>query len=404
METGIKNLNELEPAVCSALENLGYPEVTIKMTIGIVRTVIRLHCEQGKQQLDREITDDYFRQQAERYKNGEIGYAMSGVYKRAQSHLVQISSTGTIVYKRLSNRPRLPNEFECVLSELLQNKEWSLKTRKRQHDFSRSFFCWLNDRGYFALSDIHERIVREYLTESSKRMSGGGFYSVRMHLQRLLLFISEDGVLSESMNKMFLLHIPIEKKIKAFMPQEDIATILNAIDRTTAKGKRDYAIILLAATSGMRGIDIAMLTLESIDWRNGEIRIIQEKTGSALALPLTADVGKAVSDYITSARPHENPGQIFLSNRAPFNPLTARAFGAFLKCYCVKLGLPEWSFHAIRRSIATNMVTSGVSVITVAQVLGHRSINSTKQYISLDSSNLKKCALDFTGIQPGGVL
>ena len=71
--------------------------------------------------------------------------------------------------------------------------------------------------------------------------------------------------------------------------------------------------------------------------------------------------------------------------------------------YCVKAGLPkQWGFHAIRRSIATNMVTSGVSVITVAQELGQYSINSTRQYISLDSKNLMQCALDFNGIEIGG--
>jgi site-specific recombinase XerD len=71
--------------------------------------------------------------------------------------------------------------------------------------------------------------------------------------------------------------------------------------------------------------------------------------------------------------------------------------------YCVKAGLAkQWGFHAIRRSIATNMVISGVSVITVAQGLGQRSINSTRQYISLDSKNLMECALDVSGIEIGG--
>ena len=71
--------------------------------------------------------------------------------------------------------------------------------------------------------------------------------------------------------------------------------------------------------------------------------------------------------------------------------------------YCVKAGLNhKWGFHALRRSLATNMVTSGVSVITVAQELGQYSINSTRQYISLDSKNLTECALDFKGIEVQG--
>ena len=75
---------------------------------------------------------------------------------------------------------------------------------------------------------------------------------------------------------------------------------------------------------------------------------------------------------------------------------------ANLKNYCVKAGVPKRGLHSLRRCVATNMVTSGVSVITVAQTLGHATIDPTKKYISLDSQNLKECALDLSGIQIGG--
>jgi len=77
---------------------------------------------------------------------------------------------------------------------------------------------------------------------------------------------------------------------------------------------------------------------------------------------------------------------------------------ANLKNYCIKANVTKRGLHSLRRSIATNMVTSGVSVITVAQALGHATIDPTKKYISLDSQNLKECALDFSGIQTGGGL
>lgn len=187
------------------------------------------------------------------------------------------------------------------------------------------------------------------------------------------------------------------------MPADEIAAVLNVIDRTSAKGKRDYAFILLAAMTGLRGCDISELCLDSIDWRNGEIRIVQEKTLKALALPLTTDVAEAIREYILNARPASESNKVFLITKAPYNGLKSNSLNFALQSYRAKAGLTsQRGFHSLRRWFATNMVTSGVSVITVAQALGQSEIDSAKPYISLDSKNLKKCALDFSGIQVGG--
>ena len=123
-----------------------------------------------------------------------------------------------------------------------------------------------------------------------------------------------------------------------------------------------------------------------------------------MTLPLTTDVGEAIREYILNARPQSKSDKIFLNVKAPFSPMFRATINANFTNYRAKAGLTAvMGFHSLRRSVATNMVTSGVSVITVAQTLGHTSIDSTKQYISLDSQNLKECALDFNGIQGGGL-
>jgi integrase len=236
-------------------------------------------------------------------------------------------------------------------------------------------------------------------------MVGYSLDNTRRALKNLFLFLSENGSLSdlsEFMNKLCLFKIPVEKKIKPFMPQDEIAAVLNIIDRKTAKGKRDYAMILLAAITGLRSVDITKLTLDSIDWCNGEIKIVQEKTGASLALPLTTDVGESIYEYITKARPKSKSDKVFLRTISPFDGLS-NAIRTDFRRYCDKAGLStKRGFHSLRRSIATNMITSGVSVFTVAQSLGHTTIDSTRPYISLDSQNLKECALDFSGIRVGG--
>lgn len=399
----IENISDLESKVQSVFTELGYSKYMQDRMCVFTRKMIDLHNEQGKQQLDTDIVKNYVSYQEKRYQNGEISRSKINQHRKSGIYLTQIYNTGSIINKRHVKISTLPECFERVLSDILKNDEWSLKHRKTQHEHSNRFFRWLYAKGLVDLSHIYEHIVREYLTACATRMSGASLDSTRRMLKQLLLFIFKSDSLPKSINKLFLLKIPMNKKIQPFMPQDEIAAVLNVIDRSTAIGNRDYAMILLAATTGLRSIDITELTLDSIDWRNGEMRIVQAKTDVTLALPLTIDVGAAVREYILNARPKSSSERVFLCTNAPFNAMSRRVIGKRLNAYCEKAELAYvWGFHSLRRSIATSMVASGVSVITVAQALGHKSINSTKQYISLDSLNLKKCALDFTGIAVGG--
>lgn len=142
-----------------------------------------------------------------------------------------------------------------------------------------------------------------------------------------------------------------------------------------------------------------------IDWINGEIRIVQSKTERTLALPLTTDVGEALQDYILYGRPESGLPFVFLRAKSPAVQLGRTLPYQAFNTYREKLGLSKCSFHGLRRAVGTNMVVAGVPVTTVSQVLGHSGIDSTKQYISLDSVHLKKCALGLEGLLPesGGV-
>ena len=398
-----ENVHELESKAHEVYSGFGYSKNTIGVRLTIARALIRLHDEQGEEQLNDEVVVNYVKNQETRYLNGEICRGSFLVRRGVAEHLTQINDTGTIIHKRHKRHIGLPDYFERVLLDILANEKRNPKFNKEQHGRINTFFRWLTSRRHIDLRCVDENTVHEYLFDCSSRMVGHSLDKTRRALKELFLFLSDDGTLPKPLNKLFLFSIPIEKKIKPFMPQDDIAAVLNVIDRSTMYGKRDYAIILLAAVTGLRRIDIAELTLDSIRWRNGEIRIILEKTGKALALPLTTDVGKALSDYILNARPYSKSNKVFLCGRAPFRAINKETLSANLKKHCIKAGLAtNRGFHAIRRGVATNMVISGVSVITVAQALGHATINPTKQYISLDSRRLKECALDFHGIRVGG--
>jgi integrase/recombinase XerD len=398
-----KSIRNFDSKIYDVLTELGYSKGTLNKNLAVARKIIAMHNKQNKGTLDKDIVERYICEQEQRFKNGKIGRKTRNQQRKSAIYFMQIFEDGTIVNQRYKKPVNLPGNFCEYLSAIDDNGNWSVKHRKTQREFAIRFFSWLCHRKCYDSNCIDEKILQEYLSWCAALMSGSGLDSTRRSLKQLLLLVFNVTSLPHAINKLFMLKIPIDKKIHPFMPQDEIAAVLNVINLSTSIGKRDYAMILLGAVTGLRGIDIIELEMESIDWRNGEIKIVQSKTEVTLALPLTSEVGSAIRDYIENARPKTSTNKLFVSTTIPFSDMSRRSIGKRLNEYCKKSGLTTlWGFHSLRRSIATNMVMSGVSVMTVAQTLGHQSINSTKQYISLDSLNLKKCALDFSGIEIKG--
>lgn len=195
-----------------------------------------------------------------------------------------------------------------------------------------------------------------------------------------------------------------QKTLPCFTDDE-LRLIFKQIDRSTDKGRRDYAIFLISLRIGLRASDISKLKLTDINWAEKTVKIVQKKTKTALELPLPVDVGNAVADYILHSRYKTDNPHIFLRiRRSPSgSPIEPTSFNACLREYMEAAGIERtgWdgkSFHALRRTAGAKMVTAGVPVSTVAQVLGHNSIESSKRYISLDTERLRECCLDLGAI------
>src|SRR2546430_10584100 len=114
--------------------------------------------------------------------------------------------------------------------------------------------------------------------------------------------------------------VPRDATIPSVWDQELIVRLLGAVDRSSAKGKRDYAILLLACRLGFRAGDIRTLKLDNLRWAESTIEITQAKTSTPLTLPLTSEVGEALIDYLKSGRPQTTHREVFLKVNPPFDP------------------------------------------------------------------------------------
>lgn len=184
----------------------------------------------------------------------------------------------------------------------------------------------------------------------------------------------------------------------------EVDEVLSAIDTNTCVGKRNYAILSLAKTTGLRGSDIINLKLTDIDWRLGVISIVQSKTGVKLQLPLLFETGEAMKDYILNGRPTSDFPNVFLRCQAPYTALKSTAsLDAVIESHKKQVNISKtpWdgkAFHGIRRGLGRDLVLADTPITSVMQVLGHTNIDSTKPYIMLNSNELKKCALNFEDV------
>jgi integrase len=180
--------------------------------------------------------------------------------------------------------------------------------------------------------------------------------------------------------------------------QPEVDRILVAVDRSTPLGRRDYAILLLAARYGMRPSDIRRLTLDEIDWRGARIDLRQLKTGRPLALPLLPDVAIALSEYLRNGRPASSERTVFLRHCAPFEPFAAQnnlmaIMRKALRCAGLASRTGRHGMYLLRHTLATRLLASGRPIKTIADVLGHASTDTTYGYTRVDLAGLRAVAI-----------
>lgn len=182
---------------------------------------------------------------------------------------------------------------------------------------------------------------------------------------------------------------------------EEVRRVLAAIDRQSATGKRDYAMILTTARLGLRVSDLRQLGLGDLDWRAKTITIVQQKTARPLVLPLLDDVGWAVIDYVKHGRPDTACGKVFVKHRHPFDTFgNVSSLASRLSRHAARAGIefgPEevCGMHSLRGALAVAMIANATPIPVVSAVLGHASSDTTQgYYLRFDVERLRCCALD----------
>ena len=172
--------------------------------------------------------------------------------------------------------------------------------------------------------------------------------------------------------------------------------MLGAVDRRTPCGKRDYAILLLLVTYGLRAREVAALTLDDIDWKRDRLAIPGRKAGHSTAFPLSAVAGEALVDYLRHGPPPSSDDRhVFFRAVAPVRPVSRVAVSACARHYLLKAGIqvPRPGSHTLRHTCVQRLVDDGFGFKTIGDFIGHRSPASTKIYAKVAIEPLRQVAL-----------
>ena len=181
---------------------------------------------------------------------------------------------------------------------------------------------------------------------------------------------------------------------------DEVAQILGSVDISTPNGKLEYSILCLLAYLGIRASDIAALRFENIDWNSGILSFAQFKTGQALTLPLLDEVKYPLIDYIKNARPDSPDSEhVFIKRRAPYACYPdGRGIYAIvsqcMKASGIEIKGRHFGPHALRHSLATNLLSENVPVSGISDILGHASTVTTETYLTTDETHLKELSLE----------
>lgn len=291
----------------------------------------------------------------------------------------------------------ISNRFKSYCRD---NKDYSKVTIYHYTKQSERFMDYLVSQKITNCEAITLELIHAYI----KILVGYTYKTVEQNIcsmRAFLRFLLDKGeVQTDFAAKMPMVQARKQTRIPSVWTQDELKKLIAAIDRGSPKGRRDYAIILLACCLGMRCTDIKRLKMENFHWEEKKLVFIQSKTRTPISLPLTQEVGWAVIDYLKHGRPNIDSPYVFIRHLAPFLPFSeGDHLAQIIKRYMELAQLPTLKkrrgMHSLRHTLASTLLEKDTPLSTISEILGHTDPDSTAVYLKVHMAKLKECSLDF---------
>ena len=364
--------------------------------------ILNEHKRNNECEVSREVLTNLCEKYRIRYENGEITRKFYRSFVKASHRLCSLSETGIIDFSMVKDAKKYnPNKSHLELIEEIKEDECIIETRKKKADIIfRYFFTFIEQREK-ADNQIVDSDYIEFIREASKT-NPHNMNIVIFTLRLINEYLNKKGITNTTIELKNFTPKPPPKKIISPYTQEEINSIINAIDPEEKNYRRNKAIILLAFNTGLRSVDIRHMVLTDINWIKQEIQVVQKKTGQSIAVPVTGTTLNAIADYILKERKSNTDKHVFLESVVPYGMLKSTApLDSMLDKYCRKASIEKKryrSFHSLRRAFGTELAAAEVPVTSISQMLGHKDMSSDKAYLSFNRTQTSLCAADFSEV------
>jgi integrase len=311
------SVKDLAVKTREAMRENGVAEYRKQYTSSLLPAV-RWFRKRGHEMFSEELASLYLNELARRYNDGEIKKSYHNYMRRGMERMMSVCGCGAPewVMPRRGSRYLFNEYYETLLADFSASEKFHPNTLGDIVWVCRKFFSWLCENDHPDLENVGADEIQRFVIECSNSMKSNSVHNVKLYLKKLCGYLNSRGLLPNSFEGLLSFRVSREARLLPTTSPDEIEAALNIIDRDTPKGKRDYAIIMLAIVTGLRAIDITRIKLTDIDWRRGEINLIQAKTGQNLQLPLTTDIAEALQDYILE------PVQcLYFPKRKVYNPV-----------------------------------------------------------------------------------
>jgi integrase/recombinase XerD len=322
---------------------------------------------------------------------------------RCANALLEYQTTGAISFRT----PRKSYDFKGEIGKYIK---FYIEHRKSKYALSDStsskislylsrFHDYLITHNICNLTELEKDVLLNFINSLSY-YSKSTIHSILSNLKGFLQFLYDNKY--NCINWTYLIpRCPYKTgtKLPTTYSKEEVEKLIRAVDRGNPKGKRDFAIILMAARLGMRASDICGLQFDNIQWEKNTISLMQKKTSKQIELPLLEDVGNSIIVYMKYGRPESNLPYVFIRMLPPFQKLESPTLHSIVSFYLHRAGIKNLEKrkhgpHALRHSLAARLLEKKTPLPVISEVLGHRSIESTNAYLRIDLTLLRQCAVE----------
>ena len=316
---------------------------------------------------------------------------------RGLNLLLQLQTSKSPIDSGIQQSSEIDDMVKEFDDHLINICGFTFKTRITYCYYVRLFLNNYLDSGHIFINNLTQNNVRHFLYLHSQHYKNKAFHVFVCSLYCFFKFLRFKGIIDDLLLKSMPKVIGWKSTVlPEYLNKDEIIKLLNVFDRTTSSGKRDYAIAICIIELGLRAGEVASLRLDDINWHDKTLSLSHSKSRQPSLFPMTVLVIKSLIDYLKYGRPKTSSRQVFLCNNAPIGKsISSSTVSKLIRRACIRAELSPKSTgaHLLRRTFATRLLQNGATIKEIADVLRHRSINTTTIYTQVNFSCLHQVAL-----------